>query len=688
MAKFEGKGTGTTGASSYSLRLEVEESSYSIANNTSSVSWKLYLISTTYNFSSWSFTIKASVDGEVYNKSESRSISKNTTLLIASGSKTITHNSDGSKKISCSASVSATGASYLPGNISVSGTLNLTNIPRTSKVSLSSTNFNIGTSITINTNRASSSFTHTAVIKFNGSTVRTQKSIGASYKWDTSELYDYIPKANKATGKVTLTTYSGSTEIGSSSVSFTANVTNSNPTFSNCTYEDVGSISTQLTGNNQVLINGCNSLKTTISTANKAVAKNGATMSKYRLVCGSKSVEASYSSSADVSLTLDNVTSMTFIVYAIDSRGNSTAVTKSVETWKDYSDIKIKTGSATRDGGVGTQTTLTFEGELWNDSFGAESNGIVICQYKYKKTNESTYGTPIDIIPTISGNSFSFSSTIKGDAEAEGFNLSNSFNIQVIVTDKIKTATYDILLGSGTPAMAIHRDGVAFGAPYDEDIGGALQAFGLATLGQLEIENLKVISDCNDISLKTGFYYCDGNTLNIPSDSAWFLQVMRKVFDDGDTDVITQIAYRYRNNEIWIRQYNSVSSTSWKDWVPVNQDSGWIIATLTSSFKPYNNNNSNTPIYRKVGKTVEIKGIVSPSATISAGDTANIFVLPEGYRPLNRAVTKICQGTSRNVWLLSIGTNGAVEFARYGTTNYADASTSVWLPFQATFLID
>ena len=212
MAKFEGKGTGTTGASSYSLRLEVEESSYSIANNTSSVSWKLYLISTTYNFYSWSFKIKPSVDGEVYNKSESRSISKNTTLLIASGSKTITHNSDGSKKISCSASVSATGASYLPGNISVSGTLNLTNIPRTSKVSLSSTNFNIGTSITINTNRASSSFTHTAVIKFNGSTVRTQKSIGASYKWDTSELYDYIPKANKATGTVTLTTYSGSTQ--------------------------------------------------------------------------------------------------------------------------------------------------------------------------------------------------------------------------------------------------------------------------------------------------------------------------------------------------------------------------------------------------------------------------------------------------------------------------------------------
>lgn len=347
---------------------------------------------------------------------------------------------------------------------------------------MSDTNFNIGATIKINTNRASSSFTHTAVIKFNGSTVRTQKNIGASYSWNTTELYKYITKANKATGTVTLTTYSGSTEIGTSSVSFTANVTNSNPTFSNYTYEDTGNVSTQLTGNNQILINGYNVLKVTISTANKAVAKNSATMSKYRLVCGNKSVEKAYSSTADVTLSLSYVTDRTFVVYAIDSRGNSTAITKSAEEWKDYSAIAIKSGSVVRTGGVQKETTLMFEGEFWRTEealdFGAVANEITACQYKYKKSNESEYGEPINITPTISENKFSFNGTIKGDAGAEGFDLSYSYNIQITVSDKIKTATYNILLGTGSPAMSIHRDGVGFGAPYDEDEGGALQLLG------------------------------------------------------------------------------------------------------------------------------------------------------------------------------------------------------------------
>lgn len=130
MATFQGTGTGTTGASSYTLQLVVNEDSYSIANNTSSVSWALYLISTGYNFSTWSFPITASVDGEVYNVNENRTIARYSTLTIASGSKTITHSTDGTKSISCSASCSATAASYLPGNISVYGTVNLTNIPR------------------------------------------------------------------------------------------------------------------------------------------------------------------------------------------------------------------------------------------------------------------------------------------------------------------------------------------------------------------------------------------------------------------------------------------------------------------------------------------------------------------------------------------------------------------------------
>ena len=154
MATFQDTGAGTTGASSYTLKLVVTEVSFSIANNTSNVNWELYLISTGYNFSSWGFPITATINGdEVYNSNEQRTLAKNSQILVGSGTKTISHNSDGSKSISCSATCTATGAYYLPGNISVSGTMNLTTIPRAS--SITAVDANIGSATTININRAS-----------------------------------------------------------------------------------------------------------------------------------------------------------------------------------------------------------------------------------------------------------------------------------------------------------------------------------------------------------------------------------------------------------------------------------------------------------------------------------------------------------------------------------------------------
>lgn len=70
-------------------------------------------------------------------------------------------------------------------------------------------------------------------------------------------------------------------------------------------------------------------------------------------------------------------------MYAIDSRGNSTKVTKTV-TIKNYSNIKIKSFSATRQNNIGTITTIKFEGEFWNDSFGSITNTIQVVNIDIK----------------------------------------------------------------------------------------------------------------------------------------------------------------------------------------------------------------------------------------------------------------------------------------------------------------
>lgn len=214
------------------------------------------------------------------------------------------------------------------------------------------------------------------------------------------------------------------------------------------------------------------------------------------------------------------------------------------------------------------------------------------------------------------------------------------------------------------------------------DVSGG-KITGLLNVNNLEIEGLKTITDCNDTSLKTGFYHCDANTLNVPIASAWVLQIIK-----SGNSAITQIIYRYRDSEIYTRNYNTVDKEGWKDWYPLNQDSGWKTATLKSGFKAYSDNGELIPEYRRVGKFVEIRGVITPTSDIDAGGSANIFTLPAGYRP-SEYVYKLCQGSGRHVWMLTINSaDGIVSFARYGTSGYEVASAGTWLPFNVTFLVD
>lgn len=351
-------------------------------------------------------------------------------------------------------------------------------------------------------------------LEFAGNVIRRNGITSAGgYKFEITEaernlLYSACPTSNSLTVRYVVATLVNGAETYWHYLDKTMVVVNSNPTFSNCEYKDTGSQSTRLTGDNQILLNGYNYLTVVISTSNKAVAKNGATMSKYRLVCGNQSIEADYNSDAEVNLTLGYVTNMTFVVYAIDSRGNSTAVTKSVTTWKDYFKPVITAGVAERTEQINKETKLTFSGKIWNANFGAVQNGITTCKYEYKKTTDTAYITgTTEIIPEISENTFSVSVLIKGDADAEGFELSNTYNVKITINDEIYPATYDVLLGAGAPGFAMHRNGVSFGTPYNETNGGVLQKSGFPVIADHKYYR----GSCNDIT-ETCVVYVSGGT--------------------------------------------------------------------------------------------------------------------------------------------------------------------------------
>ena len=196
-------------------------------------------------------------------------------------------------------------------------------------------------------------------------------------------------------------------------------------------------------------------------------------------------------------------------------------------------------------------------------------------------------------------------------------------------------------------------------------------------------------TDLNDY-IQEGRYVFTGSVTptNIPTGVAGILEV----YASKDGRFVKQVWHRLgttntNDYQTFIRTFDN----QWSNWREYGMKPGnleWTNVTLTSQFKPYNNVTSNTPRYCKSGQTVELQGIVSPSSEITGSDTQyTIFTLPSGYRP-SKQIYRLCQGSSKRNWLMTITTNGDVTFSRYGVSSYENASTSAWLPFGTTFLVN
>lgn len=95
-----------------------------------------------------------------------------------------------------------------------------------------------------------------------------------------------------------------------------------------------------------------------------------------------------------------------------------------------------------------------------------------------------------------------------------------------------------------------------------------------------DYSNNNVVSDANTAT-ETGGYYTNADTTNLPmSGSAGYLNVMKR-----NDDIINQIWTRYRDNQVFIRQKNTIEPSGWKEWEQLKTANGDIVyeSTLTSN---------------------------------------------------------------------------------------------------------
>lgn len=423
--------------------------------------------------------------------------------------------------------------------------------------------------ITMSVTVYNTSYTHTLTIKNGSTTVLTISSLSLTNGSNTitltasqrSTVLAAMSSVKSFTGTFTLTTYSGSTQIGTAS-SKTATVqttsANSAPTFTAFTYVDSNTTAVGVTGNNQILIQNISTLKLTLTAA---TAKNGATISSYSVVAGSKTA-SSTSTTITVGALSDKGT-VPVVVTAIDSRGYTTAVTVNI-TVLEYEGINITDYSMRRVNEVEDATQVTISGDITPVKINSiNKNGLRYLYYRYKKTSDDTYSSYTNITSSTEydDNGFSFESD-----EWISLDADYSYYVQFLVTDKLTSDTVTITVPQGTPLLALRRKKVGINKREPAaalDVAGSVMMNGFNVLGL--VATLGNTEDLNNLT--SGGIYTQAANANASTDKhypaaiAGFLEVI--VSPSG---YIMQRYTAYNNSAVYVRtRYNN----TWYAWKSV-----------------------------------------------------------------------------------------------------------------------
>ena len=468
----------------------------------------------------------------------------------------VPHNSDGTKLINILGWITGpTETSWGGKTVNGIGTVALDTIQRMSSL-ISFTNLgdnqgrnNVEGTFKAEYTRYNPNFTDDLVLEYmdrsvDPATWTTFKTItnyisGATFTFNSTELqtlYDGSPTIPLVNIRVYLKTYSGQTLIGESTRSLiTCRIYDAEPIFSDFAFADINSTTLALTGSSSINVNNYSNIQITISTSNKATAQKGATMVKYKVNIGDKTIDIAYSDSASVSGVINGSPNGTYQVYAIDSRGTSTLVTKFATSQKEYTNITRDTNySATRDdGGIGSNVSISFSGSIWNGNFGSVNNGFTTAKYLLKKTDSSTWidlgASMTNITPTITDNTYSFTGLIRSDNADTKWDLDSSYDIKIILEDKLSSVEFIMTVASATPNISLSKNGVGIMCDYDETLGGLLQVggepYGAGAVGSVTMY-------AGDTA-PTGYLLCDGTAISRTTYSDLF-SVIGTTYGTGD----------------------------------------------------------------------------------------------------------------------------------------------------------
>lgn len=309
--------------------------------------------------------------------------------------------------------------------------------------SLSASTVEMGKSVTINTPAVSNAYRHTLRYAFGSASGTIATGIASSVSWTPPvSLANQIPSATAGSGTIYCDTYSGSTLLGTKSVSITLTVPGS-------VVPSAGTLSAALaedTSGTGLYVKGMGKAKLTLSRASGAY---GSSIKSY-------SVSGGGWSSNESTLTtgiLQAAGEITFTAVVTDSRGRKASTMRTISVI-DYTKPGVAVCDVYRCDADGNRKKAgTYFAVEINASYSAITGNTLNITARYKKQSESSYGTAANV-------------TNNGKTVIGGGNIgaSTTYDVLVTVADKYNSLSIPRTLSTKSVLQSFKRSaGAAIG---------------------------------------------------------------------------------------------------------------------------------------------------------------------------------------------------------------------------------
>lgn len=296
--------------------------------------------------------------------------------------------------------------------------------------SLSAATVEMGKSVTINTPAVNNAYRHTLRYAFGSASGTIATDIASSVSWTPPvSLANQIPSATAGSGTIYCDTYSGSTLLGTKSVSITLTVPGS-------VVPSAGTLSAALaedTSGTGLYVKGMGKAKLTLSGASGAY---GSSITSYTITGGGWTA----TNGALTTGTLASAGNITFTATVTDSRGRKASTTRTISVI-DYTKPGVAVCDVYRCDADGNRKKAgTYFAVEINASYSAITGNTLSITARYKKQSESSYGTAANV-------------TNNGKTVLGGGNIGASTTYDVLVTVADKYNSLPILRTLSTKSV-------------------------------------------------------------------------------------------------------------------------------------------------------------------------------------------------------------------------------------------